>query len=133
MKIQKKIIDKIYFSLGNCKIEKGGILGGYDNVVSVYEYDQGISNSRNMYIPNVHCLNVTIQNWYKQGIDFFGLIHTHFDYATLSYRDVEYARLILSVNNRKEIFMPILFIKEMQVIGYKVTNTKVEQCRIFVI
>ncbi|MCM1178614.1 MAG: hypothetical protein NC347_00010 [Clostridium sp.] len=129
MKIKKQVIEDIFQSFDEKK-ERGGILGGIDDLIYEYAFDQMASSNENEYIPNVDFLNSTICTWSNLNIDFLGFVHSHYMYENLSYSDIEYARKIISKNSCSKIYMLIVLMKEMRLIGYVVSMISVVQCEI---
>lgn len=129
MKIKKQVIEDIFQSFVGKK-EMGGILGGTDDLIYEYVFDQIALSNTNEYVPNINFLNSVICKWNDSNIDFLGFVHTHFMYENLSYSDIEYARKIILENSCKEIYMLIADLKEMRLIGYVVSMLSVEECKI---
>ena len=73
--------------------EIGGILGGTNQVVSLYALDKGIvGGAMCSYTPDVMQLNHQIQRWAEDRIEFMGMFHVHFGgAATLSPGDRRYS------------------------------------------
>jgi len=95
-----KIYLDIYQQLLSCPAvppETGGILGGKHGVVDQILFDQAKSiHDSGKYIPNVQYLNKMIDIWQIDGIEFYGMFHSHkMDWSTLSGDDKKYIRHIM--------------------------------------
>lgn len=132
MKIKKQVVEDIFQSFDGKK-ERGGILGGKDDLIYEYVFDQIALSSTNEYVPDINFLNSTVCKWNNLNIDFLGFVHTHFIYENLSYSDIEYARKIILENSCKKIYMLIFHLKEMRLIGYAVSMVSVVECKIEII
>lgn len=77
--------------------EHGGIIGGFNDTVTTFEFDNGLYNENSgCYIPNTELLNQCIEKWYSKNISFYGIIHSHLTpYASLSNDDVKYIKKIM--------------------------------------
>lgn len=81
-------------------IERGGMLGMKDNVISSFFFDKEGSNhaKKQSYMPS-KSLSAEIDHWNDNGILFVGLVHSHPDDAPyLSCRDIEFANAMLNQN-----------------------------------
>ena len=80
MKIQQEIFKQILENSPTPPPEVGGIIGGKDNIITCYFADKGSKdNCYDSYYPDVAVLNKQISIWKKNGIDFYGIFHTHFE------------------------------------------------------
>lgn len=98
MKITKANYNKIIESCSTTLSETGGIIGGKNNIVTVFEFDKGTaSSSRNYYYPNIERLNACIKYWQKEDIQFYGIVHSHLqeDEKELSNGDRQYINQIM--------------------------------------
>lgn len=97
MKISKEINNVIHNSFKNCQRECGGIIGGFNDIVTTFEFDNGLYNENSgCYIPNTKLLNQCIEEWYSKNISFYGIIHNHLtQYASLSNDDFKYIKKIM--------------------------------------
>ena len=78
MKIEKEVYNAIIKHCPPVPPETGGILGGYKDVISAYEFDRLEENcSHNSYSPNIGYLNGIIQQWSDKGIELYGIFHSH--------------------------------------------------------
>ena len=62
------------------------------------------------YVPEVRYLNRIIEEWYKNGIEFAGIIHSHpAGKESLSVGDMNYAQLLFNCNPELEFaYFPII-------------------------
>lgn len=75
--------------------EVGGLLGGQNGIISKMAMDSGIKGP-DYYTPDVKLLNRIIEEWDKDGIELYGLFHTHFSESkSLSFGDREYIKIIM--------------------------------------
>lgn len=104
--------------------ESGGILGGRKNIVTAFVFDSGLENDLyDQYIPNVDYLNHAISEWQKQGIDFYGIFHSHFPGGKeLSTADKRYIEKIMHSMPDNKLLFPIVFPNESMT-PYKVSFT----------
>ena len=59
--------------------EVGGIIGGKEDIITCYFADKGSKeNCYDSYYPSTDLLNKQIDKWQDDGIDFYGIYHTHF-------------------------------------------------------
>lgn len=103
--------------------EIGGILGGTNQVVSLYALDKGIAGSAMCsYTPDVIQLNHQIQRWAKDRIEFMGMFHVHFGgAATLSPGDRRYIVKIMEAMppQIKWLYFPVVVMPEREMVVYK--------------
>lgn len=92
--------------------ETGGILGEYDDVICVAEFDEGrIEHDRYAYVPNVEKLNNVITQWSEEGIYFAGMFHSHpYPQTELSIADKEYIKKIMQAmpESVSELHFPVV-------------------------
>lgn len=93
--------------------ESGCILGAINGVVCSFEYDSGIPKlDIAVYMPNIETLNKVIHQWFKQGIEFYGLAHSHPQGQTsLSSSDVAYIHIIMQAMPEyiEKLYFPLVF------------------------
>lgn len=122
MKINSNVYQEILSKLPEKPPEIGGIIGGQNGVVTKYEMDRGTDTGRGCsYAPDVEHLNSTIENWTENGIDFYGIFHTHFfGVRTLSNGDIAYMKKIIEAmpDTKKELIFPVFVLPEKEVIAY---------------
>ena len=110
--------------------EQGGILG-FDcgGIIRYFHFDIGGKRLPNQYSPDVVALNKVLAEWYKNGIGFAGIIHSHpGNKNTLSSADIFYAQQICQVCKMKEVLM-LLYMPEVldygkRFVGYTVNMYK---------
>ena len=79
--------------------ETGGMIGGQVGIISTYVLDSGgpKSNGYDYYAPDTVFLNRTLEQWRKQGIELYGIFHTHFPCGQyLSKGDIRYINVIMN-------------------------------------
>lgn len=112
------ILSEVYDMLLNClpsPPECGGIIGISNGVVCKCYFDTAVCQcSRAIYVPNVELLNIKIQQWNQEGIEFAGIFHSHpLDQPRLSGDDIIYIRTILNAmpGSITQLFFPIVLPK----------------------
>lgn len=121
LNISQEVLKEISENIAMHNKESGGILGSTDGkTIDAFYFDLGIESKNNEYVPNALLLNDILLEWEKRNIEFLGMIHSHFSYASLSYMDLEYARTVMNVNAINEIIMAIYFMKNDSIYLYKV-------------
>ncbi len=121
MKIHQNVIESILQKMPTIPPEKGGIIGGKDGVVTVWEYDEGYTRSGCVYYPNVEHLNAVIASWIENGLDFMGILHVHFGNArTLSKGDISYIERILRAmpDTVTRLSFPIIVQPDREIVSY---------------
>ena len=121
-----KMKDTIYDTFQNCQREYGGILGGYDGIITEFILDRGLCNENiGIYIPDVEFLNNCIEKWQTQNISFYGIIHNHMtEYAELSSEDVKCIETIMNAmpSNIEYLYFPVISSKNV-LNAFKATYT----------
>lgn len=121
MKICKKILDEIRKRMPSTPPEAGGIIGGKEGRVLLWEYDAGYPEKGCAYCPDVDFLNRTIEEWADGGYDFMGIFHVHFGGSkTLSDGDEKYIEAIMRAMPASigQLYFPIVVQPEKQFISY---------------
>lgn len=97
MHIKRDVLKEILNQIPPAPPETGGIIGGRDQIVSLFEMDPGIDTvNPGCYTPDTVNLNLTIHQWKRVGIDFYGIVHSHMRGQTeLSNGDIEYIKNIM--------------------------------------
>lgn len=118
--VYKEIVDRIPDEIP----ETGGILGGHRGVITRVIFDEGIKDNVQMchYIPNVCMLNECLAIWLEQGIEFYGLFHTHFfGVSSLSQGDIAYIKRILLAmpEEKKWLYFPIVVFPDKKIVSYR--------------
>ncbi|MDO4154763.1 MAG: hypothetical protein Q4E21_07940 [Clostridia bacterium] len=122
MKMQRAVYDEILQTCPAVPPESGGLLGGRGGVITQYIADSGLGNGYDRYAPNVQVFNAVLAEWQKDGVQFFGLYHSHFPQGErLSDADVFYIETILraTANAADTLYFPLVFPKE-KMIAYRV-------------
>lgn len=121
MKILANVLNYIINFYSTVPPESGGILGGTQNTITEYYHDNSIqSDMIAEYIPNIFHLNIKIHTWYKNGIEFYGLIHSHPSAEdTLSSSDIDYITNIMKAipETNLSLYFPII-IPHQKIIPY---------------
>lgn len=130
LKISKKTLLELLYSLP-CELpEMGGIIGGTKKEITEYWIDAVQSDScACKYTPNVGAINKKIEIWSKNNIDFYGLFHTHyFGVKTLSEGDVAYMRKIMNAmpSYIEMLYFPIVVFPNREMILYGIKNQTME-------
>lgn len=121
MKIYQNILENILEKMPVVPPEKGGIIGGKNGVVTVWECDEGYAGSGCVYYPNVEHLNEVIASWIENGLDFMGIYHVHFGNArTLSKGDISYIERILRTmpDTVTQLSFPIIVQPDKEMVSY---------------
>jgi len=123
--IYYKIIDKCSCSL----IEVGGIIGGKNNIITEFEFDKGIGGgSKQHYFPDIEKFNSCIKNWQKENIEFYGIVHSHFqDTKELSFGDTLYIQEIMLAMPEyiRYLYFPII-LPQKELVSFKVMRNEIE-------
>jgi len=132
-----KIIDAIYSRMINemapVPPETGGIIGGHGDIVEYVCFDTPNINGAAVnlppcrYIPNVGLLNEQIEEWRIQGIDFYGVFHTHsHSMHELSSGDKDYIMTIMKAMPEfvSELYFPLVLPGESMVSYIATRNDK---------
>ena len=123
MKINLKVYQKIVFDCPCAPPEVGVIMGGKNGIISEFDFDFGLYHKDDfaIYIPNVSLINHKISRWIDQGIDFYGIAHSHLEGAEfLSTEDEIYIKNILSSmpSSVPSLYFPLI-IPGKNILGYK--------------
>ena len=133
MKIIQNAMNEIMFNVNGFTNEIGGILGGYDEVITRIVLDVDMKgNTPFKYVQNVSMLNRCISSWNEQKIKFYGIFHTHFNDRRLSKNDRNYIVNIMNQNsdNIKKLYFPIIVLPEMKMYVYKAEKKRNKQIEI---
>lgn len=113
MNIQAEIYRQILTTLPLVPPESGCILGGADHVVCSFVYDPGFPRlDRAVYAPNIQFLNQVIQQWAAEGVQFYGLSHSHpKGQRSLSSSDLAYIHTIMQAMpaHMEKLYFPLVF------------------------
>ena len=131
MDISIKISDRIYQVFQSPEREYGGILGGYDGIITEFVFDNGLCNENiGTYIPDVEFLNDCIEKWQTQNISFYGIIHNHLtEYTDLSCGDIKCIETIMNAmpSNIEYLYFPVISSKNV-LNAFKATRTNTGIC-----
>ena len=120
MQIAKDTYDLIIKKCPLAPPETGGILGGKDSIVNMCEFDKPDENClNNSYQPNVSYLNYIIQQWMKNGFEFYGVFHSHISGENaLSMPDKGYILRIMEAMplELSKLYFPIVFPRESMLV-----------------
>ena len=111
LKIVSSVWEQIHRTLGTLPPEQGGILGGTLDTVTTFFFDADARRDSAHYYPSAKQLNDVLKDWYQEGTQFLGIIHSHqFGDMRLSPRDIDVAREIIGKNSSlcDHLFFPII-------------------------
>lgn len=121
MKIQKEVFYSILANMPTAPPEAGGIIGGVNGSIVIWEFDEGYKECGCVYRPNVDFLNNIIERWLDENYEFMGILHVHFGGAgTLSEGDRSYIIRIMRTMPKyiKSLYFPIIVQPEGKLIPY---------------
>lgn len=76
--ITKEVFSQIRETIGSRIPETGGILGSSDGShIDYFYFDETANVTGATYEPDRDKLNRVIQQWYEEGIEFVGFVHSH--------------------------------------------------------
>ena len=118
--VYKEIINKVPDQMP----ETGGILWGHKCLITKVIFDVGIKDNVQIchYAPDVCKLNKCLSVWLKQGIELYGLFHTHFfNVSSLSQGDIAYIKQILlgMPEEKKWLYFPIVVLPDKKMVSYR--------------
>lgn len=121
MKIQKSTLEEIINTIPLVPPESGGLLGGTHQVITHFIFDSGtpLSNKYDCYVPDISFLNSVIRRWSEEGINFYGIFHSHFSNGIhLSNGDKRYITHIISAMPQyiSSLYFPIILPRECMVV-----------------
>ncbi len=122
MKICRKLLNDILNKMPLVPPEAGGIIGGKDGQVCIWEFDKGCAGRGCIYAPNVTYLNTIIDTWIENNYDFMGIFHVHFGGSKyLSDGDKKYIKKIMTAMplSIKQLYFPIIVQPEKELVSYK--------------
>lgn len=128
------IKEEIYNQLLKCPPvppEIGGLLGGKDLIVNTVLFDKGLEKKTGIkYVPDINFLNECISRWYDEGINFYGIFHSHLQkWSTLSSDDEKYIEAIMNAMPKEieSLVFPLVF-PGVAVVSYKAIKNKLNVC-----
>ena len=134
LKILSSVWEEIYKTLGTLPPEQGGILGGTFDTVTKFYFDSDARRDSAHYYPSAKQLNDVLKDWYPEGMQFLGIIHSHqFGDMRLSPRDIDVAREIIGKNSSlcDHLFFPIISSEfdsdSFSVITYRISADNVDR------
>ena len=140
LKIVSSVWEQIHRTLGTLPPEQGGILGGTLDTVTTFFFDADARRDSAHYYPSAKQLNVVLNDWYQEGTQFLGIIHSHqFGDMRLSPRDIDVAREIIGKNSSlcEHLFFPIISSefdsKAFSGTVYRISPDRVDQEMIYII
>ena len=123
MLIYKDIYNEILVNSCNALNEEGGIIGAYNDAISISYHDTGIASKRRcVYIPDTNTLNDVLKKWNKNDITFMGMYHTHFrNVCSLSEGDKTYIVKILNAmpHEIEKLFFPLVLLPSKTIVCYE--------------
>ena len=95
--------------------ETGGILGAdATGTVTEFYFDATGTTTENQYAPDVTTLNHVIAEWFRNGIEFVGFVHSHVkDAPKLSWADTDYAQTVKKACQMESVLM-LLYLPETE-------------------
>ena len=95
--------------------ETGGILGAdATGTVTKFYFDATGTTTENQYAPDVTTLNHVIAEWFHNGIEFAGFVHSHVkDAPKLSWADTDYAQTVKQACQMESVLM-LLYLPETE-------------------
>ncbi|MGN1124048.1 MAG: Mov34/MPN/PAD-1 family protein [Eubacterium sp.] len=109
MKLQHNVYYNLIYNCKSTDFETGGILGGNNNIISEYLFDDNeFITDRYAYIPNRKFLNFHIEKWNYMGIELMGMFHTHISGGTYpSNADLVYFERLIHAAGKPLVFIII--------------------------
>lgn len=126
MQIYEDILNDIQNCMPSTPPEAGGILGGKNGQICIWEFDAGYEEHGCIYRPNVDYLNSIIATWINNGFDFMGIMHIHFGGSRyLSAGDKIYIEQIMKAMppSIKQLYFPLITQPEKDIISYKAVRS----------
>lgn len=127
MKIHKEILNHVLVDMPSIPPEAGGIIGGKNGEICLWEFDRGCGDMGCVYRPNVISLNDKIAGWMDNGFDFMGILHVHFGGAgCLSDGDRTYIQRIMKAmpDSIEQLYFPLFVQPQKELISYKAVRDK---------
>ena len=107
--ILANVYRKILSTVGSAPIESGGILACRNNEVCEFWYDACAGSGSRLYKPSAAQVSNVVSTWQRQGMEFFGFLHSHPEpYRMLSGVDVAAGEQTMYLNGMNHIYMGIL-------------------------
>lgn len=123
MIVLKDVYEEILLKTSSHMPETGGIIGGQSEVITEVIFDNGKLNDgcKCRYTPDVNLMNKCIAEWIENGIDFYGMFHSHFyDVSTLSKGDISYIKMIMNSMPEEvnRLYFPIVIFPQKEIVSY---------------
>ena len=125
MWISKDIFNEVINNMPVIPPEAGGIIGGKEGKVILWEYDAGHKESGCMYRPDVDRLNSLIASWCEKDYEFMGIAHVHFGGSrSLSEGDKTYIRKIMEAmpSYIEKLYFPLVVQPEKEMFVFLATR-----------
>ena len=124
MKILNHVFENIMLSFPPAPPECGGIIGGKNEMITVYCFDRTGPTNQAVYIPNAIYLNAVIEKWRCCGIAFYGIVHSHPNHEPgLSDGDIQYIKDVMKeMEIGSKLYFPVVLTKRL--IPYVAIKTK---------
>ena len=120
MKMLQKVYSNISIHLSDTLFEAGGIIGGHDDAITEFYFDDKGNCGYSFYIPDICLLNEKIAEWNLQNLSFMGIVHSHSKNPKLSKEDAEYCKKVLIENRDLAYLISAIFVrKEEDLLLYK--------------
>ena len=123
--IETKVYGRIMSTIGSVRPEAGGMIGGYNGVVTEFYYDNpcGRKNVDDyVYIPNVNHMNQILEDWYARNM------------KTLSFADIRYAQKLIKDNDMNYVLFPIIEMETVPVLKmYRVDLCTVVEMKVVIV
>lgn len=77
IKVEQSVLDDIQKSIGQYKVETGGILLARNDVICKFIFDEGGTCSHGAYDPDYKGLNIILKEEEAKGLTYVGSVHSH--------------------------------------------------------
>lgn len=111
MKILQKVYSDIAFHLSSILFEAGGIIGGQNDIITDFYFDDKDNSGHDFYIPDTCLLNKKIIEWDLKKLSFIGIVHSHSKNPKLSKEDIEYCKKVLMGNQNHTYMISAIFVR----------------------
>ncbi|MCM1500840.1 MAG: hypothetical protein NC124_20470 [Clostridium sp.] len=121
MIISNEILSQILECMPLVPPETGGIIGGKNGQICLWEYDAGYPEKGCAYRPDVTFLNKIIEEWVNQGYSFMGIFHVHFGGSKeLSDGDKRYIEKIMKAMPPyiTQLYFPVVVQQDRRMVSY---------------
>ena len=100
-----------------------------DGIVCRFAFDAGSADTGE-YIPDTDRLNRLLEEWYREGVAFCGMVHTHIGGCrALSREDTESIRAIYRAMQKECLYFPIATFdgEEMALSVYRIDGNGIRE------